>query len=166
MADDTGKEEHEDEPVEDEDSSSEASDVKEEDEASTDPESATDEDEKPDATAASADDEKDPSEYGGTRSEVDAMGNDKRREVVGQQYGATVRKRLLVYGGVVGVIVVVVIAFLTVVKGYDHRDVPLKNTAPWTEAGASQTPPRDVDFKANGPTDTIPAGPDRQPLSR
>jgi hypothetical protein len=156
MADETGKEEHEDEPAEDEDSSTEASDVGDEDEASTDSETATDEDEKPDVTAASAD-EDDDSEYGGARSEVDAMGNDKRREVVGQQYGATVRKRLLVYGGVVGVIVVVVIAFLTVVKGYDNRDVPLKDTAPWTEAGASQAPPRDVDFKANGPTDTIPA---------
>lgn len=127
MAEETGKEEREDEPVEGENTTSEPPT------------------------------EKSDSEYGGARSEVDAMGNDKRREVIGQQYGATVRKRVLIYGGVVGITIVVVIAFLTVVKGYDQRNVPLKNTAPWTEAGASQAPPRDVDFKANGPTDTIPA---------
>ena len=85
------------------------------------------------------------------------MGNDKRREVVGQQYGATVRKRLLVYGVAVGVIVL-----------HRHRlpdrssrastrsEIALKDTAPWTAGRATQEPPRDVDFKANGPTDTIP----------
>ncbi len=128
MAEETGKEEQEDESIDNDDSTSDQS---------------------------SEDGHGD--EYGGARSEVDAMGQDKRREVIGKQYGATVRKRLLVYGAVVGTAIVVVIAFLTVVKGYDQRDVPLKDTAPWTEAGASQTPPRDVDFQANGPTDTIPA---------
>jgi hypothetical protein len=91
-------------------------------------------------------------ERGEERSgDLDAMGNDKRRNVIGQQYGATVRKRLLVYGAVVGVIVVVAIVFLTVVSGYDNRDMPLKNTAPWAQADSAQEPPRDVDFKANGP---------------
>lgn len=95
-------------------------------------------------------------EYGAGRSEVDAMGNDKRRQVVGKQYGASRKKKLAIYGGVLAFVAVVVIAFLTVVKGYDNRDVPLEDTAPWTQAGASQGPPRDVDFKRNGPTDTIP----------
>ena len=49
---------------------------------------------------------------GGT--DLDAMGNDKRRSVIGQQYGASARKRLLVYGIAVAVIVLVVVAFLTV----------------------------------------------------
>jgi hypothetical protein len=84
-------------------------------------------------------------------ADLDAMGNDKRRAVIGQQYGATVRKRLLVYGAVVGIIVVAVIVFLTVVSGYDNRDIELKDTAPWSKADAAQEAPRDVDFKANGP---------------
>ena len=88
------------------------------------------------------------------RSEKDAMGRDKRREVVGGQYGATVRKRLLVYGAVVGVIVVGAIVFLTVVTNYDNRDFPLKDSAPWTQANDESPPPRDVDFKANGPRPT------------
>lgn len=90
------------------------------------------------------------------RSDVDAMGNDKRRVVVGGQYGATVRKRLLVYGAVVAVLVGIVVAFLTVVSSVDNKEKPLVDTAPWTNPSASQTVPRDVDFKANGPTDTIP----------
>ena len=88
-------------------------------------------------------------------TDQDAMGNDKRRTVVGQQYGATVRKRLIVYGAAVGVIVLIIIGFLTVVTSLDEREVALKDTAPWTQA-SEQNPPRDVDFKANGPTDTIP----------
>jgi hypothetical protein len=84
-------------------------------------------------------------------ADLDAMGNDKRRPVIGQQYGATVRKRLLVYGAVVGVIVLAVIVFLTVVSNYDNRDIELKDTAPWSKADTAQEPPRDVDFKANGP---------------
>jgi len=82
--------------------------------------------------------------------DLDAMGNDKRRAVVGRQYGATMRKRLLVYGAVVATLVIVVVAFLTVIRGYDDRDQPIENTAPWANA-ADVKSPRDVDFKANGP---------------
>jgi len=91
------------------------------------------------------------------RSDVDAMGNDKRREVVGGQYGATVRKRLLVYGIAVAIMVGIVVGFLTIVTSVDEKEIPLTDTAPWTEASGSQEAPRDVDFKANGPNDTIAA---------
>ena len=84
-------------------------------------------------------------------ADLDAMGNQKRRSVIGRQYGASVRKRLIVYGAFIGVFIVVVIVFLTVVSGYDNRDIKLEDTAPWTEADSSQSVPRDVDFKANGP---------------
>lgn len=89
-------------------------------------------------------------DHGEEPSDVDAMGNDKRRPVIGQQYGATVRKRLLVYGAVVAVVVIAVVVFLTVVTGYDNRDQPVEDTAPWAQADNTE-PPRDVDFKANGP---------------
>ncbi|MEO7198282.1 MAG: hypothetical protein ABIZ50_07385 [Solirubrobacterales bacterium] len=101
--------------------------------------------------------EKPTSEYGATRSDVDAMGNPKRREVIGQQYGASVRKRLLIYGGVVAIVVVAVVLALTFGSKYDSRDRPLKQTAPWTDANASQEAPRDLDFQARGPSDSIPA---------
>lgn len=89
-------------------------------------------------------------------SDQDAMGHDKRRGVVGQQYGATVRKQLTVYGIVLAVIVLGVIGFLTVVDKVDNRDIPLEDTAPWAQADAPQSTPRDLDYNANGPEDTIP----------
>jgi hypothetical protein len=89
--------------------------------------------------------------------DVDAIGNDKRRAVVGQQYGASARKQLTVYGIFIAVVVGLAILFLTVVSNVDNREIPLEDTAPWTQASASQEPPRDVDFPRNGPQDTIPA---------
>ncbi len=84
------------------------------------------------------------------------MGNDKRRQVIGGQYGATVRKRIVVYGIAVAVIVGAVILSLTVVSNIDNKEIPLENTAPWAAADATPEPPRDVDFSRNGPLDTIP----------
>jgi len=91
------------------------------------------------------------------RSELDAMGNDKRRPVVGRQYGASARKRLAVYGIAVVVAVVAVVTFMTVISGIDQRDVPIRDTAPWATENAPQVAPRDVDFQRNGPINTIPA---------
>ena len=69
-----------------------------------------------------------------SRSDVDAMGNDKRRAVIGGQYGASVRKRLIVYGVAVAVVIGLVIVSLTVVTNVDQKDIALKETAPWTNA--------------------------------
>jgi hypothetical protein len=93
-------------------------------------------------------------EAGGT--DRDAIGNDKRRRVVGRQYGVTARKRVLFYGVTVLVIMLVAVAFLTVIRSVDERDIALEPTAPWTEADAPAIPPRPIDFMRNGPEDTIP----------
>lgn len=93
---------------------------------------------------------------GSTPSDVDAMGKDKRRGVVGGQYGATLRKQLTIYGLFTAFVVIVVIAFLTVVNSVDNREIALEDTGPWTEPTAEQTAPRPIDFPRNGPTDTIP----------
>jgi hypothetical protein len=90
-----------------------------------------------------------------TPSDLDAMGQDKRRTVVGGQYGATVRKQLTVYGIFIAVVALLIIGGLTVVSSIDGRDRELVDTGPWTEAEASQEAPRDLDFIANGPCDTI-----------
>lgn len=89
-------------------------------------------------------------------SETDAMGRDKRRSVVGGQYGATVRKQLTVYGIFLAVTAAILIAGFTVVKNIDNAEIPLEDTGPWTEATAAQSAPRDVDFPRNGPDNTIP----------
>lgn len=117
----------------------------------------TEEDREPEETPASSKRTRPYEESVAERSDQDAMGNDKRRTVVGGQYGATVRKRLVVYGAVLAVIIGAVIGFLTIVTGIDNKEVALEDTAPWTKPSGSQDAPRDVDFKANGPIDTIPA---------
>jgi hypothetical protein len=89
-------------------------------------------------------------------SDLDAMGKDKRRAVVGGHYGASVRKQLTIYGLFLAFTIIVVIAFLTVVDSIDNREIALEDTAPWTQATAEQTAPRPIDFPRNGPTDTIP----------
>ncbi|MFN8113477.1 MAG: hypothetical protein U0R51_09795 [Solirubrobacterales bacterium] len=94
---------------------------------------------------------------GAGTSDLDAMGNDKRRPVIGQQYGASARKRLIVYGIAIAVIVLVIVAFMTVISGVDNKEIALEDTAPWSGPDALQEAPRDVDFQRNGPTDTIPA---------
>jgi hypothetical protein len=89
-------------------------------------------------------------------SDLDAMGRDKRRGVVGGQYGATKKKQLTVYGIFIAVMAVLIIGGLTIVSSIDNRERELVDTAPWTEASASQDAPRDLDFLENGPCDTIP----------
>jgi hypothetical protein len=89
--------------------------------------------------------------------DLDAMGNDKRRTVIGRSYGVSARKRLLFYAIAVTLIVLAVVAFLTVIRSVDERDIALEETAPWAAGDAVQVPPRDVDFMRNGPLNTIPA---------
>ena len=115
-------------------------------------------DEQDDASAGKQDDSSEERD-----KSVDAMGQDKYRTVIGGQYGASIRKRLLIYGSVLAVIVVIVVVSLTVVRNYDGREMPLKDTGPWTEAGAKQATPRDDDFPRNGPTNTIKRSKIRNP---
>ncbi|HET6831648.1 MAG TPA: hypothetical protein VFH44_09900 [Solirubrobacterales bacterium] len=89
--------------------------------------------------------------------DLDAMGTDKRRPVVGRSYGISARKRLLFYGIAVLLIVLAVVAFLTVFRSIDEREIPLEETAPWAAEDTPPVPPRDVDFMRNGPLNTIPA---------
>ena len=89
------------------------------------------------------------------RSDVDAMGNDKRRSVIGGQYGASVRKRLIVYGVAVAVIIGLVIVSLTVVSNVDNKDIALKETAPWSNAEGSLEETRDLDFIRGGGSDKL-----------
>jgi hypothetical protein len=115
-----------------------------------------DEDRRPEEDERGYDDRPDVDAGESGPTEVDAMGKDKRRAVVGGQYGASARKQLLVYGAFFAVVIVLAIAFLTVVDGIDNREIALEDTGPWTEATAEQTAPRPIDFPRNGPTDTIP----------
>lgn len=78
--------------------------------------------------------------------DVDAMGNEKRRQVVGQSYGPSIRKQLTVYGIFLAVLAVLVIGGLTVVSNIDNREMPIEDTAPWTNGEGNVEAPNDIDF--------------------
>src|SRR4051794_1900409 len=79
------------------------------------------------------------------QSEVDAMGKDKRRPVVGQSYGPSKARQFALYG--VFLVVVVALAFggYLLVQTQDTgvgKNVP--NSAPWSKPGVRQIPPRPI----------------------
>jgi hypothetical protein len=74
-------------------------------------------------------------------SSVDAMGQDKRREVIGHAYGPSLRSQLLVLGAVVGTFVLLGVGFKLAANHSDARPKTNPDKAPWSKADAPQTPP-------------------------
>ena len=69
------------------------------------------------------------------QSEVDAMGLDKRRAVVGEKVGPSKTRQLVVYLGFLAVMVALVVGGLLLVKNLDTsvgKDVP--KSAPWAKS--------------------------------
>jgi hypothetical protein len=74
--------------------------------------------------------------------EEDAMGHDKRRQVVGHSYGPSKARQLLYYGIFV---VFVILAYIGAKIAIDELDkAPANNPdkAPWSQQNAPQTPPQ------------------------
>jgi hypothetical protein len=74
-----------------------------------------------------------------TASTVDAMGQDKRRQVVGHSYGPSRRSQIMFFILVATVAVVIVGGWLVLVGLFDKPPIHFKDSAPWstTPAGAS-----------------------------
>jgi hypothetical protein len=83
------------------------------------------------------------------QSDVDAMGLDKRRPVVGQQYGASFAKQATVYGIALAVIVGLVIGGKLAADELDQGPAVNEDKAPWSAADAQQRPPEPIDFPRN-----------------
>jgi hypothetical protein len=76
-------------------------------------------------------------------SDVDAMGKDKRREVIGESYGPS-RRSQLIFFAIVGIVIVVIIggwslAVAAFDKGPGDEDT-LPAKAPWSQEDAPQEP--------------------------
>lgn len=84
------------------------------------------------------------------QSQVDAMGLEKRREVVGGSYSPSFAKQMALYGGFVAVAIVVVIGFLTIVDQLDQPAETHSNDASWAQPGAPQVEPAPLDSPRNG----------------
>ena len=76
------------------------------------------------------------------QSNVDAMGQDKRRQVVGHSYGPSFARQAILY--LVFLIVVVAIAFgaKLLIDKYDQPPNHFKAEAPWAQPGVKQIPPK------------------------
>lgn len=84
------------------------------------------------------------------QSDVDAMGLDKRREVVGGQYSPSVGRRFVTYGIFVAVVAAIVGGLLLAVEEFDQPPEEYKDLAPWAQQGADDTPPPPIDFPVYG----------------
>jgi hypothetical protein len=80
------------------------------------------------------------------QSTVDAMGLDKRRGVVGEKYGASVAKQVTVYGVFLVVLAALLIGGKLAIDELDKGPAENQDRAPWSQAGAEQRPPGDLDF--------------------
>src|SRR3954470_81132 len=79
------------------------------------------------------------------QSEVDAMGLDKRRTVVGEKVGPSKKRQLAVSPGFLAIVVPLVGGGITLVGSLDTsvgKNVP--NSAPWSKSGAKQLEPKRI----------------------
>jgi hypothetical protein len=67
-----------------------------------------------------------------TPSDVDAMGQDKRRQVVGHSYGPSRRSQIMFFVAVAGVAVVIVGGWLVLVGLFDKPPTHFRDSAPWS----------------------------------
>jgi hypothetical protein len=66
-------------------------------------------------------------------SDVDAMGQDKRRQVVGHTYGPSKRRQIMFFVAVAAVLVVIVGGWLTMVSLFDKPPTHFSDRAPWSK---------------------------------
>lgn len=86
-----------------------------------------------------------PSETGGQRhigSDKDAMGQDKRRQVVGQSWGPSKTRQLLYYGLAVAFVIALYIGGKIAIDELDKAPANNPDKAPWSQPNAPQTPPQ------------------------
>lgn len=74
---------------------------------------------------------------GHTPSHVDAMGQDKRRQVVGHSYGPSWRSQLKFFVAVAAVLVVIVGGWVVLVGLFDKPPTHFTDSAPWSSSPAN-----------------------------
>ena len=75
-------------------------------------------------------------------STVDAMGEDKRREVVGHSYGPSRRSQVVFFVAVAAVLVIVIGGYALAIATFDQPADDYPDKAPWSASDAAQIPTR------------------------
>jgi hypothetical protein len=76
------------------------------------------------------------------QSDVDAMGNDKRRPVVGHSYGPSLGRQATMYGVFFAVLAAVVIGFILLANKLDQPPDTVQAKAPWV---GTEKPPKPLE---------------------
>jgi hypothetical protein len=97
-------------------------------------------------------------------SAVDAMGEDKRRQVVGHSYGPSKRSQVLFFVLVAVVAVVIIGGWMAAVAAFDTTPEEFPDRAPWTKTASTpdlqsqqQAAPKPVDTPCGEPGNEYPA---------
>ncbi len=77
-------------------------------------------------------------------SETDAMGLDKRREVIGGSYGPSKARVVGTFTAVLSVIAIIAIGFFLLAKELDQPPETNVDAAPWSAPDAQQRPPKQL----------------------
>lgn len=83
------------------------------------------------------------------QSDVDALGLDKRRGIVGGKYGPSAAKQLTMYGTALVVLVALAFGGKLAADELDKGPEVPEDKAPWSQAEAQQRPPAPIDFPRN-----------------
>jgi ABC-type dipeptide/oligopeptide/nickel transport system permease subunit len=77
-------------------------------------------------------------------SQVDAMGKDKRRAVVGGTYSPTRARIITTFATAIGIIVALVVGFILLAKQLDKAPASNPDQAPWSVPDAPQHLPKQL----------------------
>src|SRR3954452_1504436 len=78
------------------------------------------------------------------QSSVDAMGQDKRRQVVGHSYGPSFARQAALYLVFLLVVAVIAVGVKLLIDNYDQPPKHFAAEAPWAQPGVKQIPPRPI----------------------
>jgi len=96
-------------------------------------------------------------EHGGEGpSTVDAMGENKRRQVVGHSYGPTARSQLVFFAIVAAIAVAIIGGWTLAVAAFDAPPDEYPDEAPWSASDAQQVPTRSPSGPCGEPGNAYP----------
>jgi hypothetical protein len=99
-------------------------------------------------------------------SEVDAMGKDKRRAVVGHSYGPSRRSQILFFVAVGAIIAILVGGYSAAISAFDQPPDEYSDKAPWSQGTADQIPTRSPSTPCGEPGNPFPPPQDSPCIKR
>jgi hypothetical protein len=93
---------------------------------------------------------------GFTPSDIDAMGEDKRRQVVGHSYGPSTKSQLIFFVAVAALLVIVIGGYALAIAAFDQPPDSNPDAAPWSQV--SEDPENAAEQAAPAESPSGPCG--------